>query len=59
MNNSRAPSKLHISSLCKETGMVRLNLIPKNNGQEKWDALEWEKPMKGEKDFWNSPTGTR
>ena len=39
------------SSSYKETGMLRLDLMPMNNGQEQWDALEWEKPMTEEKDF--------
>ena len=34
-------------------------LTPMNNGQEQWNALEWEKPTKEEKDFQNSHTGTK
>ena len=31
--------------------MLRLDLMSMNNGQEQWDALEWDKPTKEEKDF--------
>ena len=31
--------------------MLKLDLMPMNNGQEHWGALEWEKPMKEEKEF--------
>ena len=33
--------------------------MPSNNGQEQWDALEWEKPMNEEKHFWNMQIGTK
>ena len=39
------------SSFYKETGMPGLDLMPMNNGQEQWDALELEKPTKEEIDF--------
>ena len=41
------------------TGMLRLDTMPMNNGQEQCDALEWDKPMKEEKDFWTSRTGKK
>ena len=31
--------------------MLRLDLMPINNGQEQRNALEWVEPMKLEKDF--------
>ena len=34
-----------------ETGMLRLDLMHLNSGKEQWDNMEWEKPMKEEKDF--------
>ena len=39
--------------------MLMLDLMPMNTGWEQRDALEQEKPMKEEKDFWNSHIGTR
>ena len=39
------------ASSCKETRMLRLDLMSMNNGQEQWEALDWEKPMKEEKYF--------
>ena len=40
---------------------VKVDLMPMNSGQEQWDALEWDKLMKTEKEkeLWNSHTGTR
>ena len=61
-NSWRAPSKKfsgNTSSLYKENGMLSLDLMLMNNGQKQWDALKCEKPMKEEKDFWNSHTGTK
>ena len=39
------------SSLYTETGMLRLEAKPVNNGHEERDALEWERTLGEKKDF--------
>ena len=45
-------------SLYEETGMLWLDLMPMNNGQEQEDALLLAKSMQAKKDSLNSHTGT-